>query len=273
LNALNNRQGLGFSVYGSVLDKKRLRVMMTAVFGIFATIVPFLLAMYSEASIAAPVYGRMNNSTRIFAYSAVVRDYATSAAFCESLWMDVASVHTEAEDEAIVQLIGPDIEAWVGGLKCGSETSGNDPRSSQWKWEDGSNYDYMTTGTYDIKDGMDQPRLTTRFDLDGAENIEWSDKPASVSFGVICAATKLADLKTAVPNIRRLGGPKNLALINGIAMSMDPASVSTSCEDFLTELNAQRCDVLDLEECKSMIRGLEEVSTAPNVCCKAHTAP
>jgi hypothetical protein len=27
-----------------------------------------------------------------------------------------------------------------------------------------------------------------------------------------------ADLKMAVPNIRRLGGPKNAALINGIAL-------------------------------------------------------
>ena len=191
--------------------------MMTAVFGIFATIVPFLLAIYSVTNDAAPVYGRMDNSTRIFAYSGVKRDYATSAAFCESLWMEVASVHNKAEDDAIIQLIGPHDEAWIGGLKCKSEASG-DPLSSEWMWEDGSEYDYTTTALYDIKDGMNEPRLTTRFDSEIAGNIEWSDKQASSEFGVVCAAAKLADLKTAVPNIRRLGGPKNAALINGITL-------------------------------------------------------
>jgi hypothetical protein len=61
-----------------------------------------------------------------------------------------------------------------------------------------------------------------------------------------------------------------------IAMSMDPASVSTSCDDFLTELNAQRCEllnVLDDERCPSMIRRLElleDVSTcvAHVFCCR-----
>jgi hypothetical protein len=118
-------------VNGAVLDKKRVRVMMTAVFGIFAAIVPFLLAMYSAANDAALVYGRMDNSTRIFAYSAAVRDYATSAAFCESLWMDVASVHSQAEDEAIIQLIGPYEKAWIGGRECKSETGSGDPHSSE----------------------------------------------------------------------------------------------------------------------------------------------
>jgi hypothetical protein len=204
-------------VYGAVLDKKRLRVMMTAVFGIFATVVPFLLAMYSTSSNAAPVYGRMENSTRIFAYSAVVRDYATSEAFCESLWMNVASVHSKAEDEAIIDLIGRRDEAWVGGHKCKSETSAADPHSSEWKWEDGSKYDYTTTGMYRIKDGMDNLRLATKLGSD-AGNIVWTDKKASNALGVVCAAAKLADLKTAVPNIRRLGGPKNVALINGVTL-------------------------------------------------------
>jgi hypothetical protein len=193
--------------------------MMTAVFGIFATIVPFLLAMYSAASNAAPVYGRIDNSTRIFAYSAVARDYVTSAAFCESLWMDVASVHSKAEDEAIIQLTGVDAEVWVGGLKCKSETSSDAPRSSEWMWEDGSKYEYTTTGLYDIKDGMDQVRLAIKFDPE-EETIEWSDKGASTALGVVCAVANLADLKTAVPNIRRLGGPKNVALINGVTLPL-----------------------------------------------------
>jgi hypothetical protein len=46
----------------------------------------------------------------------------------------------------------------------------------------------------------------------------WADMKASESLGVVCAAARLADLKTAVPNIQRLGGPKNVALINGVTL-------------------------------------------------------
>jgi hypothetical protein len=63
-----------------------------------------------------------------------------------------------------------------------------------------------------------------------------------------------------------------------IAMSMDPASVSTSCDELLTELNAQRCELLDVvgdEKCSPMIRRLElledvSIRVALDVCCKAH---
>ena len=73
-------------------------------------------------------------------------------------------------------------------------------------------------GLYDIKDGMDEPRLATKFDLDLAEDIEWSYKPPSKGNGLVCAAAKLADLNTAVPKIRLLGGPKNAALIDRIVL-------------------------------------------------------
>jgi len=36
--------------------------------------------------------------------------------------------------------------------------------------------------------------------------------------GVFSAANKLSDLKTAVPLIQRLGGPKNSAIVNGITL-------------------------------------------------------
>jgi len=101
LDRLNNKQGLGFSAYGAVLDKKRHRVIMSAVAGVFAKIVPFLLAIYSVSNNAAPFYWRLDNSTRIFAYPVVSRNYADSAAFCESLWKDVASVHIGTEGQNI----------------------------------------------------------------------------------------------------------------------------------------------------------------------------
>jgi hypothetical protein len=64
---------------------------------------------------------------------------------------------------------------------------------------------------------MDQVRLMTQFDSETG-SIVWTDKTASEGYGVVCAAAKLADLKTAVPNIRRLSGPKNVALLAGVAL-------------------------------------------------------
>jgi hypothetical protein len=64
---------------------------------------------------------------------------------------------------------------------------------------------------------MDEPRLTARF-AEGKGTIEWSDQQALNGHGVVCAATQLADPKTAVPNIRRLGRRKNVALISGITL-------------------------------------------------------
>jgi len=159
-----------------VLDKKRLRVVFTAVGGIFVTIVPVLLAMHNGVTrpyIAAPVYGRMDNSTRIFAFSIVGRNYDDSAAFSESLWMEVASVHSQAEDEAIVHLMDRKSKAWLGGRQCKAETSSDKPESSVWRWADGTPYDYYTTGKYDIRDGMDQYNLYTEWQSDISE-IEWS---------------------------------------------------------------------------------------------------
>jgi hypothetical protein len=53
---------------GVVLDKKKLRTLMAGVFTICATVVPFLLSLYSTHTEAATVYGQMTNSSVIYAY-------------------------------------------------------------------------------------------------------------------------------------------------------------------------------------------------------------
>jgi hypothetical protein len=53
---------------GLVLDKKRLRTMMAGVFTVFATVVPFLLSLYSANSEAVAIYGQIANDTAIYAY-------------------------------------------------------------------------------------------------------------------------------------------------------------------------------------------------------------
>jgi hypothetical protein len=59
---------LGFSMNGLVLDKKRLRTMMAGVFTVFATVVPFLLTLYSSNNDAVAIYGQMANSSVVYAY-------------------------------------------------------------------------------------------------------------------------------------------------------------------------------------------------------------
>jgi hypothetical protein len=62
---------LGFSMNGLVLDKKRLRTMIAGVFTAFATVVPFLLTLYSSSDDAVAIYGQMTNSSVIYAYRRV----------------------------------------------------------------------------------------------------------------------------------------------------------------------------------------------------------
>lgn len=45
LDRLNNRQGLGFVVNGTVLDKRKICQMMLAAGGIFTTVVPFIISV------------------------------------------------------------------------------------------------------------------------------------------------------------------------------------------------------------------------------------
>eukprot|EP01052_Picozoa_sp_SAG31_P029422 SAG31_NODE_2923_length_4906_cov_2.144581_5_plen_56_part_00 len=42
--------------------------MMAGVFTIFATVVPFLLTLYSASNDAVAIYGQIANSTGIYAY-------------------------------------------------------------------------------------------------------------------------------------------------------------------------------------------------------------
>jgi hypothetical protein len=119
---------------GAVLDKKRLRTIVTAVFGVFTTVVPYLLALHSAYNNAAPVFGRMDNSTTIYAYCATPATYRYGAALCESMWMEPASVHSEVESMALMQLSGykDDIQIWLGATK----------KAHAWEWEDKSAWDY-----------------------------------------------------------------------------------------------------------------------------------
>jgi hypothetical protein len=53
---------------GVVLDKKKLRTLMAGVFTVCATVVPFLLTLYTANEEAVTIYGQMGNISTIYAY-------------------------------------------------------------------------------------------------------------------------------------------------------------------------------------------------------------
>jgi hypothetical protein len=111
---------------GTVLDKRRLRLLFGTVFGIFATVVPVILSMSNDATDIVH-YGSLRGSPRIYAWNANSRSYEESTEFCESLWMRMASVHSQEEHDAIVKL--------TGGLPTRFGATRTD---GKWRWDDGA---------------------------------------------------------------------------------------------------------------------------------------
>ena len=199
LNTLNNRQGLGFVSNGTVLDKKKLRTMLSIVFGVFATVVPFMLALYSAATADAAVYGRMTNSTKIYAYSPQQRTFPEAEKFCESLWMKPVSIHSTAEMYAVVQLVDTiQSEIFVGGVPA-CDNKDKEPKDFEYEWVDGSPWDFEPPWQEGEPNGAGP--VAFFYDPDGV-GLNFKDKSSlSAQLPVVCAAG-------AIPTILHLGGPK-----------------------------------------------------------------
>jgi len=206
LNTLNNRQGLGFVSNGTVLDKKKLRTMLSIVFGVFATVVPFMLALYSAATADAAVYGRMTNSTKIYAYSPQQRTFPEAEKFCESLWMKPVSIHSTAEMYAVVQLVDTiQSEIFVGGVPA-CDNKDKEPKDFEYEWVDGSPWDFEPPWQEGEPNGAGP--VAFFYDPDGV-GLNFKDKSSLFAqLPVVCAAPSLASIKGAIPTILHLGGPK-----------------------------------------------------------------
>ena len=181
--------------------------------GLFSTVVPFLLALHAAASDPAPVYGQMANSSRIYAYSPMPRSFEKSVAYCESLWMQPVSIHSEAENEAVAQLIDDDaVEVYIGGKPACANDALTAAADYRWTWTDDSAFDFQGqwAPTYPGSNGalfiFKQPYV----------GVLWGDKAANdgVLAGVVCAAPSPAAIRGALPTITRLGGPAGIATMN-----------------------------------------------------------
>lgn len=208
LDRLNNQQGMGFAVNETVLDKRRIRNMMVGVFGIFSTVVPFILAMFSTAMSGSTIYGMMANSTRVYAYTEKIMTYDQGVNFCESIWMVPVSIHSQAESDAMIELTGmrQGKQFHLGASRCADTAS----RSPNFRWDDGTPWDFanpgndiVPTGYRITSDAESKQRMVVVYD---GETV-WMDTQGE--HGIICAAVSLSMIKGDIPTIRRLGGPQS----------------------------------------------------------------
>jgi hypothetical protein len=221
LNTLNNRQGLGFSSNGLVLDKQRLRTMMIAVFGIFSTVVPFIFALFTGAPIDAMlVYGQMDNSTKTYAYSAEPMSYNRAASQCESLWMTPVSVHSAAENNALAQLQGyrQDVKVWLGATRLPGKDDSHTDYRDDWSWEDGSAWDFdpvqMCTELCDHFEVGSSTHAGVIHRVGGNGAMKWADEARSEQFGIFCQAKSLSSIRGSIPKVvMRLGGPRSKVVL------------------------------------------------------------
>jgi hypothetical protein len=134
-------------------------------------------------------------------YSPKPRTYVDSDAYCEALWMRVASVHSQAEHDAIGQLMGP----------TGSYAFLNAERlaDDSWQWRDGTPWDFEAWEPGQPDNSGDQEFLTIKWQP--GTGVVWHDMPDNN--GVICEAASISAISGTVTTILRLGGTKNAAKI------------------------------------------------------------
>jgi hypothetical protein len=210
---------------------------MIGIFGIFSTVVPFLIAIYTTAKPATPSYGMMSNSSRVYAYFEKVMMFDEGVTFCESIWMKPVSIHSKAENDAMFELTGGEngVQFYVGATRCVDTAD----RSPNYRWDDGSPWDFTNPGNdawptgYNVLAGEEDRRYRMVVVMDNSQTV-WMDA-GEAPHGIICAAPSLAHVKggSAIPTIRRLGGPKNIQYM-GLVAAADggsPQIISPECPE------------------------------------------
>jgi hypothetical protein len=115
--------------------------------------------------------------------------------------MRVASVHSQAEHDAIGQLIGPTgMYAFLGAKRLDDKS---------WRWRDGTSWDFEAWQPSQPDNNDDQEFLAIKWQP--GTGVVWHDMPDNL--GVICEAASISAISGDLPTIVRLGGAKNAAII------------------------------------------------------------
>jgi hypothetical protein len=117
------------------------------------------------------------------------------------MWTRVASVHSQAEHDAIGHLIGQTAQYAFLGAERLDDLS--------WRWRDGTPWDFEAwdVGT---PDNIDSQKFLVIAWEPGVGTV-WKNKEEGN--GVICEAPSISTIKGDIPTILRLGGPENAAMI------------------------------------------------------------
>jgi len=189
---------------------QKLRTLLSIIGGKFATVVPFLLVLYSSSADAAPVYGQTTSHSKVYAYCAQERTYHASLAYCASLWMKPVSILSSAENEAVMQLIQVENKkVFIGAAQNCSSTALDEEKF--YTWADGSAWNYTAEWQPNGQAGAGSVAM---FKDGGLKKIVWEQATdAGSARGVVRAAPSLAAIRGAVPKILQLGGADGISFL------------------------------------------------------------
>ena len=106
-----------------------------SVIGAFSTIVPIILAFFSD-KMDMLRYASFSTGDAVFAYSATMRTFDESTHFCESLWMQPASFDSWEQLEGVMVLIEAEMTTYIGAVRNTSDEI--DAQPQPFRWVDGS---------------------------------------------------------------------------------------------------------------------------------------
>jgi hypothetical protein len=182
-------------IFDNVLDKKRLRAIYAAVAGLFATLIPVIVAFNSGSS-GAVLYGSFTNTEMVYAFNGLTRHHDSSVAFCEKLWMYPASLDPASVSDAEVHAI---VDGLAGGLPVALGAARDSESPENLLWTDGTPWTRHTTDIEDI-DRVNEGTLYVQADkATGA--MEW--RMSGGSKGTLCKG-RLSQIKGAIPSIQNL---------------------------------------------------------------------
>ena len=109
-------------------------------------------------------------------HDGTARNYAGSASYCISQGGRLASIHNDAENEAITNLVKR--TAYIG-----AESDGK----GKWKWADGTTWWQPASGKTDGITGTSETRIAIKTDK------KWHDwETGGANLGVVCAKGRVA---------------------------------------------------------------------------------
>jgi hypothetical protein len=121
------------------------------------------------------------NNVDLFLTDGTLRNYADSVAWCQSQGMQIASIHSQEENDLVFSM-----------LTTTSYLGANEDENGVWSWDDGSEWDYLNPEN----DGLnsDTESNLAFADYDGLWH-DWNNGESEL--GVVCRAVQCGEIEEA----------------------------------------------------------------------------